>query len=270
MKLTPSLMLALTSAFVLFTAGGAHAATLYSTGFEAPTFSLGPLNIQGGWGELAGPSSVANVESTNVKTGSQALNVIPALAGTTVNQEDQDGAFYAMSASAPVIVQSADIYLYSSSNQSAWQFAATGPSFGGFIGGIDVNPDNTVSLITSGYPTASVSFQRNQWNHVALTMDFATQTWSFALNGSTVASNVSFCGDNGGCGGAPVASYGDGLFDTFPALDGSGNNIANDLGLMDNYSVAAVPEPALWLSFSTGLALLAWRRRKASIKPLAQ
>ncbi len=44
----------------------ASAASLYSTGFEAPTFSLGALNGQGGW---VSADPTAAVENTVVYAG---------------------------------------------------------------------------------------------------------------------------------------------------------------------------------------------------------
>jgi hypothetical protein len=104
----------------------------------------------------------------------------------------------------------------------------------------------------------------NTWN---LTFDFATQTYSIILNGTTLDSNVAFCGGNAQtCSGVPVSAYGDGFFDTFPGT------VPNDIGYMDNYSVSSRPIPAALPLFATGLGgmgLLGWRRKRKNAAAIA-
>jgi hypothetical protein len=195
---------------------------------------------------------VVDVGNALALTGTQALTIIPALA------TGQDGAYYTDNTPGALVVQSADIYLYSSSTQSAWQFAALGPNLAGFAGGIDILPDDSVILTTAGYPSVA-TFARNQWNHVALTLDYSAQTFSVDLNGARIASNVAFCGDNGACtSGANVPFHANGFFDAF------GGASVNDLGVLDNYSVVAlpVPEAGNWAMLLAGLGLVGWQTRR--------
>ena len=228
------------------------AAVLYATGFEGPTFGPGLIAGQDGWDQFPAPSAAAQVQNFFAMTGSQSVDVIPGLA------TGQNGPFKTVNTLAPIVLQSADIWLSSSTAQSGWQFAATGAGLIGFAGGIDIDPNGDIRAITNSFPVIG-SFTRDVWNHVDLTLNYVAQTYSIAINGTTIDSNVAFCGSNGACTNAVVASYSVGFFDTFPAAN------ANDIGFLDNYSVstvAAVPEPASVLLLGVGLAALGVARRK--------
>ena len=237
------------------TASAADAATLYATGFETPTFTTGFVGGQDGWSEYPG-SSASFVENTFAQSGTQAVAVLPALA------TGQDGPYKTVSTAASIVIQSASIYLASSSTQTAWQFAAVGSGLSGFAGGIDIDADGTIHEISSGFGTIG-TFARDTWNTVSLDLNYATQTYSIILNGTTLADNVAFCGSNSGCTGATVSAYSDGFFDSF----GFGPTV-NDIGFLDNYSVSTpdtTPLPAALPLFATGLGglgLLGWRRKR--------
>jgi hypothetical protein len=239
------------------TAAPVDATVLYSTDFESPTFTTGLLAGQDGWAEFPGASAAVQVENAFAFSGTQAVDVIPALA------TGQDGPFRAVPTGAPIVIQSAQIWLSSSSTQSGWQYAATGPGLVGFAGGIDIDAaTGAIQAITAGFPVIG-TFARNVWNQVDLTLNYITQTYAIDLNGVTIDSNVPFCGSNSGCSGAVVASYADGFFDTFAAVN------ANDIGFLDNYSVStpsAVPEPTSLALLGTAFVALAAirRRRKAA------
>src|SRR6266850_349247 len=72
------------SALVFVGMGGlpapVNATVLYATGFESPTFVTGPIAGQDGWG-VFGPSAASQVQTGFVASGTQALGVLPALAG---------------------------------------------------------------------------------------------------------------------------------------------------------------------------------------------
>jgi hypothetical protein len=219
---------------LLLAAVQSQAAVLYATGFEQPSFVPGSIDGQAGWFvfSASGQTSVPVVETTVVKTGAQAVGVPGSVNGQT-------GPVFAPNFTNPVLDLSADIFLASSTSQSAWQFATTGANDTGYAGGIDIN-GTSIAAITSGFPVVG-TFTRDAWHHIDVVLDYVSQTFGLDLDGSTLANNLPFCGNNfGPCNGAPVAELGWALFNTF----GNGN----DTGFMDNFSIAtvpaAVPEPA--------------------------
>ncbi len=211
---------------------------LYSTSFESPTFTTGPLLNQNGW-NVYGPST-PTVENYFAKTGTQAVFVD----GGTASQS---GPYHQDLSAGPMISLSADIAIFTASTQSAWQFAALGPGLVGYLGGIDIGVNDQIIALTAGNPVigtfaraTSFSGPGAVWNNVNLLFDIANQTYSISINGVTLDSNVPFCGANGSCSGATLSTYGEGFFDSF----GTGN----DSAYMDNYSVtvlsSGVPEPS--------------------------
>src|SRR5258708_3667133 len=220
-----------TIAVLSISAVSMYGGVVFSTGFEAPTYSICSVIGQDGWSGFNPSASFANVETAQVKSGSQAVE-LGAFPSSTV----QTGIFHSDSPAGPQIELSADIYLFSSSTQNKWQFAGLGAGLAPFIGGIDVAADNTLFMITSGF-TVVGTFTRNAWHHVDFLFNMNTQKYSFALDGSTLASGLAFCGDNGPCAGAPVASYGTSFFDVFATLN------SNDLGAIDNLQLSSIPQP---------------------------
>jgi hypothetical protein len=233
----------------------------YSTGFESPAYSTGVLAGQNGWLEFG--STIATVENFFAYAGSQAVFVNGGNAG------GQSGPYYADSTPdvGPLIDLSAELYIASSSSESEWQFAATGPGLVGFIGGINLLPGtgtaDSIELITGTNPIIGATFALNTWNNVNLLFNMTAQTYALSLNGSVLQSGIAFCGSNGACTGASVPTYGDSLFDTF----GGANN---DAGYMDNFSVAdvSVPEPGSMVLLASVTMMLfgyGWHRRRGRV-----
>jgi hypothetical protein len=239
----------------------AYADLLYSTGFENPPFTTGDVAGQNGW-SVFNDSGDAVITSAFSDGGTQSLAVVPAATSSS-----QSGPYYGLSTSDSVIDISADMYLFSSSTQSEWQFAGTGPSLSGYAGGFDVLPDGTIDLITPGFTNIG-TWTYNSWNLVDVLLNFNTQTFNLSVNGTLLASNVAFCGSNSGCSGANVANFGDFIFSTFPTFGtspaGAPVNDSNDLGAIDNLTISSpVPEPRLVMLLAAGLvALVTLRARR--------
>jgi hypothetical protein len=229
----------------------AHAGVVYATGFENPPFVAGnPWAGQDSWLEFG--SAITSIETFNVFAGSQAAFLDGSGTG-------QSGPYHADSPTGPLIELSAEIYIYSSSSESEWQFAALAPALSAFIGGINLVPTDTsagttdnIELLTGANPVVG-TFNLNVWNNVDFVFDMTTQTYNFSLNGTLLGSGAAFCGSDGTCTGANIPAYGDSLFDVF----GVGGT---DSALMDNFSLANVPEPGSLLLFGSGLALLIRRK----------
>jgi hypothetical protein len=239
-------------ASLVFSSIAAFAGSIFSTGFETPTYTTGSLGSQGGWAEFNPSDSFQTVETSTVKSGLQAVYV-----GTNQTAAAQSGIYHTDTLTGgPLIDLSADLYIFSSTTESGWQFAGTGSGLAPFIGGIDLSStgslgtSDTIHGITAGFPVLG-TFNLNTWNHLDFLYNFTTQTYTISLNGTVIGSNLAFCGDNGPCtSGIPIpetqfASF----FDVFASIT------SNDLGVIDNLSLSSVPEPATYAL--TGLALLA-------------
>jgi len=251
-KNSPYLMLGL----ALISIPAAQAGVVYSTGFETSDgYTTGPISGQNGWQVFNSP--LAQVENTFADGGSQALWI------NGNSNSDQNGAYHVDAPTEPIIELSADLYI-ASGIENEWQFSATGPGLSGYIGGINLIPTNPVGGLTDNIQIESGSlgtvgtFNLNTWNLVDFVFDMDTQTYSFSLNGTLIASGLAFCGSNSGCTGAPVASYADSFFDVF------GSTNSTDEGYMDNFSLTqstgAAPEPGTLLLMGAGLALVAGRK----------
>jgi hypothetical protein len=233
---------------------------LYSTSFENPPFTTGPVAGQDGWSAF-GPGG-GTVENYFADSGSQAVFVDGGAASQT-------GPYHTDTSTGPLIDVSADLAIFTSSTQTDWQFGALGPGLSGFLGGINILSDDSIEALTAGNPiigtfSRATGFNSSAWVNVNLLFDLATQTYDISVGGTLLDSDVPFCGSNGACTGATLSTYANGLFDTF----GGGN----DSGYMDNYSVTlvtptATPEPSMALPMvlllGMGLALrykLAGRR----------
>ena len=254
MKRKKAIFAALLSASALGLVGTsqAEATVLYQTGFENPPFTPGTIAGQDGW-NVFGPSAGSFVENTFAFAGSQAVEVNPALF------PGQSGPFKEVDTSSPIVEQSAEILLKSSTKETSWQYATLGPGFVNFAAGIDIDLNTgAIHAITQGFPVIG-TFTRDVFHEVDLILDYATRTYNVDLDGLTLASNIPFCGNTGAfcTGSSTISSYGDGFFDSFGGITGQ-----NDAGFIDNYSVSAIPEPSSMLLLGGSLMTLALLRRR--------
>jgi hypothetical protein len=240
MKLLSRLSL-LSAVFAVAGPACAQAGVIYSTGFEAPTYSVGPLAGQDSW-QAAGAGG--GVENSIAASGSQAGAVPGGFNG-------QYGVFHSDPSAAQFIEVSADIDLQSSSSQGSWQFATLGAGLHPFFAGIDIDGSTgDITEITKGFASVG-TLSRDVFHNIDLKMNFGADTYSLSIDGVLLGSNLPFCGDNGPCTTPSVGSYDSVFFDTF----GSPN--FNDTGLIDNVVVQTfspgVPEPATWAMVLLGV-----------------
>jgi hypothetical protein len=242
-------------------AGAANATVLYSTGFEPPAFTQTAINGQNGWAVYTHSGTEASapfVQNIIVASGTQAV-----LAPGTVSA--QTGPYYALTIASPGVIDlSADIFNFTPAGGAAdaIQFAATGPLLTQYAGGIDIT-GTSIFAISGGFPVIG-SFSDSTFHHVDLLLDYTTQTFDVKLDGATLASGLAFCGSNGACNGANVATFGDGLFDNFGGTNG--------YGVIDNFSIATVtgvPEPATWALLIAGVGLAGGALRRRAGKKVA-
>jgi hypothetical protein len=229
----------------------AAAGILYQTGFENPPYTTGAVAGQDGW-SVFGVSAAATVQNSVAKTGTQAVLVDAAAAGSQQTGPWHSDPFDTTTSANKTVVVDADVLLTSSSNPTSWQFAALTPNLGTFFGGFNPTPDGQLQLITAGFPLTPPVITRDVWNHFEVRYDFSDQTFDVLINNSLVAGQVPFY--------TSQTVYGTLLFDTF----GGGN----DLGYLDNVLIQdvptqAVPEPsAIVLLGMGGLTWLGYRLRR--------
>jgi hypothetical protein len=239
----------------------ARGGSIYSTGFEQPTFAPNQaLGNQDSWQEWNGSASAAVVgccsPSSEIYAGQQSVTVV----AEATNANTQTGIYHQDTASgSPLIDLNAELEIVSTETENTWQFAGLGAGLIPYIGGINIVPTgpatDTIYSITAastaiGTFTRQVGVVNSAWHDVDLLFNFSTQTYNITLDGTLLAANVPFCGGNATCTGAFVseATF-PSFFDVFADIGG------NDFAYMDNLSVSSVPEPATY--GLTGAALVA-------------
>jgi hypothetical protein len=265
---------------------GALAQTVvYATGFESPTFTMGtigdsyglPSSGQDGWRAApqqaygAGPSLQALVSGQRVASGSQALQI-------TANINTGNVGVWREYTANPIVLNSptdpfsVSMRLYldqAPASDLTWGISL---STGGCCGlGMTVTGDNRVlyghnlanqsSTFTPGFDlhntwlTATIERDPLDYTLLRLSLSTGSQSWS---------QRVSSPG-----GAMPIVSFGAGV-PTFPTAATAGVAYVDDLRI--GYSLAPVPEPAVWALWLGGAAALTWRgatRTRGSAEPSA-
>lgn len=228
---------------------------VFSTGFEAPDYSLGALGGQDHW---TSNGTTALVEDTLVHSGTQAMQ-IPAISSNP-GQTDVFRAGPAIDTSGGItVVLTADLYVASSSLETDWVFGAD-MSDGSEAGEFVLARNGSILFFSppNGFQQAAGTFQKDQWNTVSLIFNFGTATYDGLLDGATIFS------------GAHLANAGT-TFE-FPLFADFGSG--NDSLYVDNLSVTVTPEPAygalLGAAFVGVLAIARKKRGPVRSRPALQ
>jgi len=228
-------------------AGTSQGQVLKFAGFEASEgYVLGDLFGQNGWTDTG---DVANVTTAQAASGTRSISIDSSPVASAAWWWPSVNYNTATNAN-KVIVASIDMYLKTGGSKSAnWGLDCyDGNSPFGRVNALWVNSsgqanywNGTTAVVTS----TTVAY--DTWNNLKITMDYTTLKSSFAINGVTIASGISFsAGVSSVFGDADINLQGAGFDTTF----------------FDNYKVEAVPAPAsIALLGLTGL--VAGRRRRA-------
>lgn len=233
----------------------ASAETLFSTGYEPPTYSVGPLDGQDGWD--AQFFDVAEVTSDFSRSGFQSLEF-----GVDVTNEfaQRAGSF---STSEPIVMLRQAVYIDGPDEDAlipdgffirAVGFSGDNPDNtedGGFLGQLTVvNGEGPLGLGANlGLAEEAIGFvpvEVGDWFVLEHVLNLATQTQEAYVDGQFIAS-------------APFVN---------PATEVSGVeivvlNAGNHTVYLDDLSVTAVPEPStLSLLAVAGLFSLRLRRQR--------
>jgi hypothetical protein len=231
----------------------AHAAAVYSTGFESPGYTTGQLAGQNGWFSATN----AYVQSSTVESGSQAASVDSTSTGQHVTAQSVS---YDSAGNPDQLVTISTDFQFTGSANTIWE-ALTAFGNGGFITQILVN--GVTGQVCGFNPCSGPILTQNTWYDISMQLDYATDIVTDFING---------------------VAFSSGAFDDVPALSttlsaigfGINNSIAGGAGTAswDNISVVGseVPEPASWAIMLAGLAFLrltGTRWRKTAKKALA-
>jgi hypothetical protein len=234
------------------------ASTILTTGFEAPTFTTGNLQGQGGWVSAGAGTSTAVVQNSIVNSGSQAVTVTKA---ATTNSDRR----WAVPVSG-YPVQRFVIVDWDMRVTQASILTGFGPFFGVDTYDADVTPYVLGSLGVDA-STGDVLYQEQDsgelketnsfaafgaWNHFRLILDFGNDTYRAYFNGAQVA-NTGFVDRGFGLDNftdADIATFAaasdpvsqtvsaSAVFDNFTIRDGLAGDYNND-GIVDNGDYSA-------------------------------
>lgn len=227
--------LALMAALAVFAAAPLAAQVTLDVGFEAPDYTVGPINGQQGWNVQLGDEASQVTDQWSV-SGSQGLAVGGATSRWTVHPVT-GGELFEME-----VVMAKEIQ-----NNNQWWVAAQSPITGtqrrsamfGFNNG-------NIQYYSNAAWVTVMPFQTLQNYHFRAVTDISTKTWSLWIDGELKAENVAT--------GLSTAAIPTEIY--FYHTGNSG------LGLADDLKFTIVPEPASMLTLLAGCGALATRLRK--------
>lgn len=229
-----------------FLPAGAFGATVYQTGFEAPTITTGVLSGQDNWsGSGSGATTV--VETSVVHSGSQAVIVTPG-AGSNFGAQHADAASLLSSS----ILSVSDYVDFSSTGLATyWTPVGTFYSAGGNIL-LNVDTSGQIVLSINGNNTATgVHVSTGTWNQLGMVINYAAGTVTAYDNGIAA-------------GSAAFNDSTDLNLTTFQFYSQANRAATPQVAYFDDASIttsSATPEPASVLSTLAGVAALGLLRR---------
>lgn len=226
-------------------------AALYSTGFEAPDYMNGiTLTGSNGWTTLNSANPVGQIETSTVKSGSQAVKLT-----RSVSDNGDYGAVinfggYQTTAEVPAVRVEWDMMVLDGTFKSdIWGVGAfDGPFAERFTMGVNDLNKVVVRNAAIGTVTTSTTVSRNAWNHFQMDLNYQTKKADVSLNGSFIGQWSMLNGST---------TYVDTvLFNR--AFTG------NDGAIYDNLQVSTlpVPEPVSMAALGIGAIGLLRRRKK--------
>jgi PEP-CTERM motif len=210
-------------------ATGAQAATIFSTGFEPPDFTTGPLAGQQGW-----TGSGGTVETGTVFAGVQAVGF------DTTGVSTQRNAVSVPTAGQGSLVQVSDEFFISAVNGfSVWDPLLIDGN-AGFVGQLEII-DGVAVLGLADSSVGSVPVSIGAWHNYTMDFNFATGIQSAFIDGALI-------------GTGPIASASTEIDAIQIGInEASGSTAA---GFADNLSLTSVPEPSTWAMLLAGFAAL--------------
>ncbi len=233
---------------LVFAQQGARGATIYQTGFEPPTYSVGQLVGQNGWTD----STIPVVETTTVFSGSQAAG-FNASADTSGQSLARQPISYSSVGNPSQLVRFQAEFFVSAAGVSStnWDVIAV---FGntGFLTQMIVF-DNTVAFGTLNASLGFLPMIRGQWNSYEIDINYSNDVVSGYINGTLIGSGSLSVPDT------TATSFAWGI----------NGSPGTDMGYIDNIlitSSSAVPEPSSVILAGIAILMVAaytWHRDTA-------
>jgi hypothetical protein len=226
------------SAIIIFSFGvlpllatSAQASSIYQSGFESPTYTVGGLDGQDGWSAFAN----ATVQTSTVFAGTQAASIeANGLSGQYVAAH---ALTYNSVANPDAQVDiTGEFFISTAGSGTNWDIAAVLGN-AGFIGQLTVVDSSFVQLGIVSANLGNVPISRGVWNSFDMILNYATDIQSAYINGTFV-------------GQGSFASASTTLDDYNFGINGTSGS---DTLSLDDLSITAVPVPS---SALMGVALL--------------
>jgi hypothetical protein len=164
----------------------AKAAVVYSTGFEAPEFTVNGSS-PGNW------VPYVEVSKTNPYAGLQSLEFPFTSSNAFLSPRNLNGVCCGALVTAEAYIDIASLDTGSYLNFESLGALPPSPGNDQFISGVRFNVDGSITVYgPNGFTTSAGLVQFGVYNRYDLTSDMTAQTFSFSMNGVALASNLKF------------------------------------------------------------------------------